>query len=58
MAIPVPLLFFVFLFEEAARLDARQYHGLIELHVEQGPARWKAGPRVAVVTAIIGRRGG
>ncbi|MCE9614421.1 MAG: Zn-dependent hydrolase [Lentisphaerae bacterium] len=38
------------------RLDPRGYRGLIELHVEQGPAMWKAGQRVAVVTAIHGRR--
>jgi hydantoinase/carbamoylase family amidase len=40
----------------AERLDPAAYRGLIETHVEQGPALWKAGVPVAVVTAIAGRR--
>jgi hydantoinase/carbamoylase family amidase len=32
------------------------YRGLIETHVEQGPALWNAGKAAAVVTAIAGRR--
>jgi len=46
---------------DPARLDTDRfhpaaYHGLIEAHVEQGPALWNAGVPVAVVTAIAGRR--
>jgi hydantoinase/carbamoylase family amidase len=41
---------------EAERLRPRDYRGLIETHVEQGPGMWKAGTRVAVVSAIAGRR--
>ncbi|MGC4003278.1 MAG: hydantoinase/carbamoylase family amidase [Pirellulales bacterium] len=41
---------------EEDRLGPRRYRGLIELHVEQGPAMWNAGVPVAVVTAINGRR--
>jgi hydantoinase/carbamoylase family amidase len=38
------------------KLDPGRYRGLIETHVEQGPALWKAGTPAAVVTAIAGRR--
>jgi allantoate deiminase len=38
------------------KLDARRYFGLIEAHIEQGPGMWARGERVAVVTAIAGRR--
>jgi hydantoinase/carbamoylase family amidase len=30
--------------------------GLVEVHIEQGPAMWRRGERVALVTAIAGRR--
>jgi hydantoinase/carbamoylase family amidase len=38
------------------RLRFDGYHGLIEIHAEQGPAMWETGAAVAVVTAIAGRR--
>src|SRR5687767_1226537 len=38
------------------KLDPRRYFGLIEAHIEQGPGIWKRGERVAVVTAIAGRK--
>ncbi len=38
------------------RLRPAAYRGLIEVHVEQGLALWKTGARVAVVTAINGRK--
>jgi allantoate deiminase len=38
------------------RLDSSRYHGLIELHIEQGPGMWKRNQPVAVVTAIAGRQ--
>ena len=38
------------------RLCARRYHGLIEVHVEQGPSLWSSRRPLAVVTAINGRR--
>jgi hydantoinase/carbamoylase family amidase len=41
---------------ETERFDPSAYRGLIEAHVEQGPALWNAGVPVAVVTAIAGRR--
>ncbi len=41
---------------EAERFSPAPYKGLIETHVEQGPALWRAGEPVAVVTAIHGRR--
>jgi hydantoinase/carbamoylase family amidase len=41
---------------EAERFSPASYRGLIEVHVEQGPALWKAGEPLAVVTAIHGRR--
>lgn len=37
-------------------LRAADYAGFIEVHVEQGPAMWKRDDRVALVTAIHGRR--
>jgi len=40
----------------AERLRPDDYLGLIEAHVEQGPAMWNAGQAVAVVTGIAGRR--
>jgi len=40
----------------AERLRPDDYLGLVEVHVEQGPALWKASLPVAVVTAIAGRR--
>ena len=38
------------------RLRLADYLGMIELHIEQGPAMWKRGQPVALVTAINGRR--
>ncbi|HWB00756.1 MAG TPA: Zn-dependent hydrolase [Pirellulales bacterium] len=38
------------------RFRAVDYLGLIELHIEQGPAMWNRGEPVAVVTAVNGRR--
>ena len=35
---------------------ADAYHGLVEVHAEQGPAMWETGVGVAVVTAIAGRK--
>ncbi|HEX8342031.1 MAG TPA: M20 family metallo-hydrolase [Tepidisphaeraceae bacterium] len=40
----------------AERLKPGDYRGLIEVHVEQGPAMWERDRRVAIVTAINGRR--
>lgn len=40
----------------ASRLRAEQHHGLIELHIEQGPGMWRRDQRLAVVTAIAGRQ--
>jgi allantoate deiminase len=40
----------------AERLAPQKYRGLIEVHVEQGPALWKSGEPLAVVTGINGRR--
>jgi hydantoinase/carbamoylase family amidase len=40
----------------ADRLRFDQYHGLIEIHAEQGPAMWETDVPVAVVTAIAGRK--
>lgn len=37
-------------------LSADDYLGMIELHIEQGPAMWKRNEPVAIVTAINGRR--
>ncbi len=41
---------------DAERIDSSRYRGLIEVHVEQGPAMWEAGVPLAVVTAVAGRR--
>lgn len=41
---------------DAERLLPGQYLGMIEVHVEQGPALWKAGEPLALVTGISGRR--
>lgn len=38
------------------RFEPRHYLGLIEAHIEQGPALWKNNQPIAVVTAIAGRR--
>ncbi|MDB5326952.1 MAG: hypothetical protein JWM57_2521 [Phycisphaerales bacterium] len=37
-------------------IDAKNYRGLIEVHVEQGPAMWEKNIPVAIVDAINGRR--
>ena len=39
----------------AARLDPDNHLGLIELHIEQGPAMWEENVPFAVVHAIAGR---
>jgi len=38
------------------RINPKQYLGLIEVHIEQGPAMWRNDQRLAVVRAIAGRR--
>lgn len=38
------------------QINPAHYRGLIEVHIEQGPRMWNRGERVAVVTAIAGRR--
>jgi hydantoinase/carbamoylase family amidase len=38
------------------RLRPGDYAGFLEVHVEQGPAMWNRDERVALVTAIAGRR--
>jgi allantoate deiminase len=38
------------------KLEPRRYFGLIEAHIEQGPGMWTRDERVAIVTAIAGRR--
>ena len=38
------------------KLDPSRHLGLIELHIEQGPGLWRRDERLAVVTAIAGRR--
>lgn len=38
------------------RLDPGKYVGLIEVHVEQGPAMWERNIPLAIVTTINGRR--
>jgi len=40
----------------ADRIVPAHYRGLIEVHIEQGPAMWAADQRVAVVRAIAGRK--
>jgi allantoate deiminase len=37
------------------KIDPKRYRGLIEVHIEQGPAMWEEGVRLAIVTAIAGR---
>ncbi|MEM6552264.1 MAG: 2-oxo-4-hydroxy-4-carboxy-5-ureidoimidazoline decarboxylase [Planctomycetota bacterium] len=39
-----------------ARLNPKNYLGLIELHAEQGPGMWRRDQRLAVVRSIAGRR--
>lgn len=41
---------------EVERLKSGDYLGLIEVHVEQGPAMWEENVAAAVVTAIAGRK--
>jgi allantoate deiminase len=38
------------------QLKPRQYHGFIEVHIEQGPGMWRRDERLAVVGAIAGRK--
>ncbi|HEY1685133.1 MAG TPA: Zn-dependent hydrolase [Tepidisphaeraceae bacterium] len=38
------------------RFNRSAYLGLIELHIEQGPGMWQRDQRLAIVTAIAGRR--
>src|SRR4029079_1756236 len=38
------------------RLEPARYHGMIEVHIEQGPGMWRRDQRLAVVTAIAGRQ--
>lgn len=40
----------------AEQFRADHYFGLIELHIEQGPGMWQQNTRLAIVTAIAGRR--
>lgn len=40
----------------ASRIKPEHHLGLIELHIEQGPGMWRRDQRLAVVTAIAGRR--
>lgn len=40
----------------ASRLRPGNHHGLIELHIEQGPGMWRRDQKLAVVTAIAGRQ--
>lgn len=40
----------------ADKFEAAHYLGMIELHIEQGPAMWKRDEPIALVTAIAGRR--
>jgi allantoate deiminase len=40
----------------ASRLRPEAHHGLIELHIEQGPGMWRRDQKLAVVTAIAGRQ--
>jgi len=39
-----------------ARLSPGEYLGLIEVHIEQGPAMWETDVPLAVVTSIAGRK--
>jgi OHCU decarboxylase len=38
------------------QLEAGRYLGFIEVHIEQGPGMWRRGDRLAVVSAIAGRK--
>jgi hydantoinase/carbamoylase family amidase len=38
------------------RFDASGYRGLVEIHIEQGPAMWAEGIPLSIVTAIAGRK--
>ncbi len=38
------------------KIDPSKYHGLIEVHIEQGPGMWRRDQRLAVVNSIAGRR--
>ena len=38
------------------KFDPHRYFGLIEAHIEQGLGMWKRDERVAIVTAIAGRK--
>ena len=40
----------------ADALDPSRHLGFIELHIEQGPGMWRRDERLAVVTAVAGRR--
>jgi allantoate deiminase len=40
----------------ASRLRPEAHHGLIELHIEQGPGMWRRDQQLAIVTAIAGRQ--
>ncbi len=42
--------------EALGGFEIATYHGLVEVHAEQGPALWEAGVPVAVVTAVAGRK--
>lgn len=39
----------------ASRLRPENHHGLIELHIEQGPAMWEEKRSLSIVNAIAGR---
>lgn len=39
----------------ASRLMPERHHGLIELHIEQGPAMWEEQRSLSIVNAIAGR---
>lgn len=41
---------------EADRLRPYRYLGMIEVHIEQGPGMWRRAQKLAVVSAIAGRR--
>ena len=38
------------------RIQPKRYFGFVEIHIEQGPSMWRSGQRLAVVTAIAGRK--
>jgi allantoate deiminase len=41
---------------ESDRARPKRYLGFVEVHIEQGPAMWRNGQRLAVVRAIAGRK--